>query len=104
MFLISIGTALQTAAPSDSAFVVAWLILGMSSGFLSKATPLLLNEVAYPAHRPVANALYMCGYFLHFGSWIRLGASHPFVRCFVRSLKPVEPWQVSMRLVIPTSL
>lgn len=75
IFLISVGTALQTAAPNDSSFVVARLIVGISSGFFSNAVPLLLNEVAYPAHRPVANALYMCGYYLGatIAAWVTFG-------------------------------
>ncbi|KAJ5732272.1 sugar transporter (hexose transporter) [Penicillium malachiteum] len=61
---VSVGTALQAAAPNDSAFIVARLIVGASSGFLNNAAPLLLNEISYPTHRPVANALFMCGYYL----------------------------------------
>lgn len=73
--LLSVGTAVQAAAPTDSAFIVARLIVGMSSGFLNNAPPLLLNELAYPTHRPVANALFMCGYYLGalIAAWVTFG-------------------------------
>ncbi|EAW16705.1 sugar transporter (hexose transporter [Aspergillus fischeri NRRL 181] len=73
--LLSVGTAVQAAAPTDSAFIVARLIVGMSSGFLNNAAPLLLNELAYPTHRPVANALFMCGYYLGalIAAWVTFG-------------------------------
>lgn len=52
---------------------VAQLIVGARSGFLHNAAPLLLNEISYPTHRPVANALFMCGYYL--GALILLDGS-----------------------------
>ncbi|KAJ5618334.1 sugar transporter (hexose transporter) [Penicillium herquei] len=75
LFLVSVGTALQAAAPNDSAFIVARLIVGASSGFLNNAAPLLLNEISYPTHRPVANALFMCGYYLGalIAAWVTFG-------------------------------
>lgn len=73
--LVAIGTALQTATPNDSAFIVARLIVGISSGFLNNAAPLLLNEIAYPTHRVVANASFMCGYYLGavIAAWVIFG-------------------------------
>lgn len=75
IFLLCIGTALQAASPNDSAFIVARLIVGASSGFLNNAAPLLLNEISYPTHRPVANALFMCGYYLGavIAAWVTFG-------------------------------
>ncbi|KAL2830425.1 general substrate transporter [Aspergillus pseudoustus] len=63
IFLLSVSTALQTAAPSDTAFIIARLIVGASSGFLNNAAP------------PVANALFMCGYYLGalIAAWITFG-------------------------------
>ncbi|CAG7941093.1 unnamed protein product [Penicillium salamii] len=73
--LLAIGTAVQSAAPNDSAFIVARFIVGVSSGFLNNAPPLLLNEIAYPTHRPIANALFMCGYYLGalIVAWVTFG-------------------------------
>lgn len=75
IFFLSVGTALQAAAPNDTAFIVARLIVGTSSGFLNNAAPLLLNEIAYPTHRPVANAFFMCGYYLGavVAAWVTFG-------------------------------
>ncbi|KAL2818725.1 general substrate transporter [Aspergillus cavernicola] len=76
--LLAVGTALQSAAPHDSVFIVARLIVGISSGFLNNAAPLLLNEIAYPTHRPVGNALFMCGYYLGaiLSAWVTFGTRH----------------------------
>ena len=84
--LVAIGTALQTAAPNDSAFIVARLIVGISSGFLNDAAPLLLNEIAYPTHRAVANASFMCGYYLGavIATWVTFGT---------RDMESSWPWR-----------
>ncbi|KAF6802341.1 sugar transporter [Colletotrichum sojae] len=54
---LAAGSALQTAAPNDAAFVVARFIIGCASGFFLSA-PLLITENAYPTHRGVVSALY----------------------------------------------
>ncbi|KAL2669782.1 hypothetical protein Neosp_015227 [[Neocosmospora] mangrovei] len=61
-FLV-LGTALQTAANGDVAFVLARLFLGSASGFFL-SVPLLIAENAYPPQRGVASSLYNCGWYV----------------------------------------
>ncbi|WYZ44525.1 hypothetical protein EsH8_VII_000961 [Colletotrichum jinshuiense] len=61
--LLFAGAAIQTAANSDTPFVVARLLLGFASGFFL-ACPLLLAESAYPTHQTTASSLYMCGWYV----------------------------------------
>ncbi|KAM0548769.1 hypothetical protein ACHAPJ_009765 [Fusarium lateritium] len=68
----AIGVALQTAAQSDSMFIVARLFQGWSQGF-TLSVPLLIAENAYPTHRGVCSALYNCGWY--FGAVIAAWAT-----------------------------
>jgi MFS family permease len=62
--LLILGVALQTAAPTDIAFMMARLFLGGASAFFGATTPLLLNEIAYPTQRGTWNALFMSGWYV----------------------------------------
>ncbi|KAJ5018248.1 hypothetical protein K4K57_005678 [Colletotrichum sp. SAR 10_99] len=59
---LAIGTAVQTAAPNEGAFVAARFIIGCASGFFLSA-PLLITENAYPTHRGVVSSLYNCMWY-----------------------------------------
>ncbi|RSL80985.1 hypothetical protein CEP51_006162 [Fusarium floridanum] len=61
--LLVLGTALQTAANGQVAFVLARLFLGAASAFFV-SVPLLISENAYPSQRGVASSLYNCGWFV----------------------------------------
>ena len=63
IFLVS-GTILQTFAPNPGAFIAARALLGAAAGLYTASAPLLINEIAYPAHRSIAAACYQCGFFL----------------------------------------
>jgi MFS family permease len=58
------GVILQTAAHNDVAFVMARMLLGAASGFYSVGVPLLINEIAYPAHRGIASAMFNTGWYV----------------------------------------
>ncbi|KAL0939877.1 sugar transporter [Colletotrichum truncatum] len=58
-----VGTALQTAAPNQAAFIVARFIMGVSQG-LSVGAPLLIAENAFPTHRGIASSVYNCGWYI----------------------------------------
>lgn len=62
------GSILGVAAPNDTVYIGSRVIIGMSAGWVSNAPPLLLNEIAYPAHRSISSCLFMIGYY--FGSVI----------------------------------
>ncbi|KAL4923783.1 general substrate transporter [Aspergillus undulatus] len=62
--LIIAGSVLGAAAPNDTIFIVSRVLVGMSSGWITNAPPLLLNEIAYPAHRSISSCLFNMGYYV----------------------------------------
>ena len=38
--------------------------VGCASATFASTVPLLINEIAYPTHRGIANALFMCGWYV----------------------------------------
>ncbi|KAL6234310.1 hypothetical protein BDW75DRAFT_231245 [Aspergillus navahoensis] len=66
-----VGSILGAAAPNDTVYIVSRVVTGVSSGVVSNAPPLLLNEIAHPAHRSIS-CLFMIGYYLGaiISSWI----------------------------------
>ncbi|EKG10305.1 Sugar/inositol transporter [Macrophomina phaseolina MS6] len=75
VFFLVLGSVLQTAANNVAAFVLARLLIGVASSWVAASIPILVNEIAYPTHRGIVNALYNCGW--HAGSivaaWICYG-------------------------------
>ncbi|KPM39521.1 hypothetical protein AK830_g7040 [Neonectria ditissima] len=71
---LALGTALQTAANGEVAFVLARLFLGCASGFFL-SVPLLIAENAYPTQRGVASSLYNCGWYVGsvVAAWVTFG-------------------------------
>lgn len=65
LFLI-LGTVLQAAAHNVAAFVAARFFIGVAGSWFGASIPVLINEIAYPTHRGIINALYNCGW--HAGS------------------------------------
>ncbi|PYH44690.1 general substrate transporter [Aspergillus saccharolyticus JOP 1030-1] len=61
---LALGTGLQTAAPNATAFLLARLFLGFASALFGNAVPLLINEIAYPAHRGLLSGLFMSGWYV----------------------------------------
>ena len=61
---LALGVGLQTGSPNDIAFLLARLFLGCASAWFGNSVPCLINEVAYPTHRGVANALFNCGWYV----------------------------------------
>ncbi|TQN64738.1 Lactose permease [Colletotrichum shisoi] len=70
---LAVGSALQTAAPNEAAFVAARFVIGCASGFFLSA-PLLITENAYPTHRGTVSALYNCGWY--FGAVVAAWATY----------------------------
>ncbi|CBF84724.1 hypothetical protein AN8889.2 [Aspergillus nidulans FGSC A4] len=66
------GSILGAAAPNDTVYIVSRAVIGVSSGMVSNAPPLLLNEIAYPAHRSISSCLFMIGYYFGavISSWV----------------------------------
>ncbi|KAJ1337253.1 hexose transporter-like protein [Microdochium nivale] len=63
VFLVS-GSILQGVAPNEPAFIAARGLLGVAAGMFTAGAPLLINEIAFPTHRPIAAACFQCGFYL----------------------------------------
>ncbi|KAL2825839.1 general substrate transporter [Aspergillus cavernicola] len=61
--LLVVGGILGAVAPTATVFIVSRVVIGLSSGWVSNAAPLLMNEIAYPAHRSISSAMFMVGYY-----------------------------------------
>ncbi|KAF6803782.1 sugar transporter [Colletotrichum sojae] len=62
LFLI-LGVVMQTAAQNEKTFTYARLFIGIAASWLGNAAPLLINEIAHPKQRSIANALFMVGWY-----------------------------------------
>jgi MFS family permease len=69
------GIAMQSAAQNEKSFTYARLLIGAGSAFISVAAPVIISEVAFPSHRSIVSALYMCGYYVGgtLSGWVTFG-------------------------------
>ena len=51
-------------AGPEGAFVASRFFVGCAAAWFGNAVPLLINEIAFPTHRGIANALFMCGWYV----------------------------------------
>ncbi|KAL2829409.1 general substrate transporter [Aspergillus cavernicola] len=63
-FFLVTSVILQTVAPNVAAFIAGRLLIGFTSQFYANSAPLLIAETAYPSHRAIVTALYMCGWYV----------------------------------------
>lgn len=70
--VLTIGGILGAVAPNDTTFIVSRVIIGLGSGWVGTAGPLLLNEIAYPDFRSVTSGMFMVGYYVGavIASWV----------------------------------
>ncbi|KAJ5193386.1 general substrate transporter [Penicillium cf. viridicatum] len=70
-----IGAALQSGAQNLEMFVIARGILGCGTVFLRASGSPLITEIAHPAHRPTATAMFNTTYSLGaiFAAWTTFG-------------------------------
>ncbi|KAL3462487.1 general substrate transporter [Aspergillus heterothallicus] len=70
--ILTVGGILGAVAPSDTVFIVSRVVIGLGTGWVSTAGPLLLSEIAYPDFRSVTSALFMVGYYVGavIASWV----------------------------------
>jgi MFS family permease len=61
---VLLGAILQAASHNSAAFLMARFFVGVASAWFGNCVPLLINEIAYPSHRGIANALFMSGYYV----------------------------------------
>ena len=91
VFLV-LGVAV-TAGKHDYNFVLMRFFVGCASAWFSGPVIALINEIAYPPHRGVSNALYNCGW--HLGGTI--GA---FVTFGTRNYQSDWSWRIPTYLQI----
>ncbi|KAM5344109.1 hypothetical protein ACJ41O_012646 [Fusarium nematophilum] len=63
LFLV-LGVGMQAAAQNEKTFTYSRLFIGIASGWLGNSAPVLINEIAYPTHRSIVSALFMCGWYV----------------------------------------
>lgn len=63
-YLFLILGALLALGEHDYYFVLMRFFIGCASAWYSGAVAALINEIAYPTHRGIANALYNCGWYI----------------------------------------
>ncbi|TEA18637.1 Lactose permease [Colletotrichum sidae] len=62
LFLI-LGVGMQSAAQNEVTFTYSRLFVGIAASWLGNSAPLLINEIAHPKQRSIANALFMVGWY-----------------------------------------
>lgn len=62
LFLI-LGVVMQAAAQNEVTFTYSRLFVGIAASWLGNSAPLLINEIAHPKQRSIANALFMVGWY-----------------------------------------
>ncbi|KAK1996230.1 sugar transporter [Colletotrichum falcatum] len=62
LFLV-VGVVMQAAARDEATFTYSRLFIGLAASWLGNSAPLLINEIAHPRQRSVANALFMVGWY-----------------------------------------
>ncbi|KFY85579.1 hypothetical protein V500_08297 [Pseudogymnoascus sp. VKM F-4518 (FW-2643)] len=74
LVFIILGAAIQTAARNVAMFIVARFFIGVSTSWFT-AAPILITEIAYPAHRAKVTALYNCQFYVGslLSAWITFG-------------------------------
>ncbi|KAK0388797.1 hypothetical protein NLU13_5040 [Sarocladium strictum] len=74
VFLVG-GTILQTASHNEASFIAARALLGLAAGWYVSGAPMLINEIAFPTHRPIAAACFQCGFYLGsiVSAWVTFG-------------------------------
>ncbi|KAH7357277.1 general substrate transporter [Rhexocercosporidium sp. MPI-PUGE-AT-0058] len=75
-FSLILGAALQGGAQNLSMFIVARVLLGLATAFISLPSPLLICELAYPTQRGKLTALYNTFFYLGsvFAAWSTYGS------------------------------
>ncbi|KAL4734907.1 major facilitator superfamily domain-containing protein [Aspergillus similis] len=72
---LALAVGLQTAAINPTMFVFVRLFIGASASFTSGSAPILMAETAYPTHRGITTAIFMCGWHvgLFLAAWVTFG-------------------------------
>ncbi|CAG8266216.1 unnamed protein product [Penicillium olsonii] len=94
LFMI-LGVGLQAGSWNANTFIYSRLLIGIAGAWFQCAV-ILVTELAYPSHRSIITAIYMCQYY--FGSslsaWITFGT---------RDIQSVWAWRIPvlMQIALP---
>lgn len=81
---------------SQASFILSRFFVGCASACFFSSVPLLINEIAYPTHRGIANALFMCGWYVG-------GTIAAFITFGTRYVEGNMAWRIPsiLQLLIP---
>ncbi|CAI7676847.1 unnamed protein product [Penicillium palitans] len=92
---IVLGVGLQAAAQNPNTFIYSRLVIGIASAWFQCAV-ILVTEIAYPSHRSLVTAIYMCQYYVgsSLSAWISFG---------MRNVQSSWAWRlpVLMQIALP---
>lgn len=73
-FWLALGVGLQVGAPNAKMFVASRMFVGIAGAWFQAAV-ILVTEIAYPSHRSLVTAIYMCQYYAGslLSAWIAFG-------------------------------
>jgi len=93
--LLFLGVALL-AGRRQTTFMLSRLFVGSASAWFGSTAPLLIAETAFPPHRGVASAMYMCGW--HVG-----GIVAGFTTLGTRNVRGGWAWEIPavLQLLLP---
>lgn len=60
---LALGVGL-CGSDNEVGFLMSRFFVGCASATFASTVPLLINEIAYPTHRGIVNALFMCGWYV----------------------------------------
>jgi MFS family permease len=93
---IVLGVGLQAAAPNANTFIYSRLLIGIASAWFQCAV-ILVTEIAYPSHRSLVTAIYMCQYYVgsSLSAWVSFG---------MRNVQSSWSWRVPVLIQIALPL
>ncbi|KAF7517504.1 hypothetical protein PCG10_001182 [Penicillium crustosum] len=94
IFIVA-GVGLQAAAQNPNTFIYSRLLIGIASAWFQCGV-ILVTEIAYPSHRSLVTAIYMCQYYVGslLSAWISFG---------MRNVQSSWSWRlpVLMQIALP---
>ncbi|KAL1590877.1 hypothetical protein WHR41_00150 [Cladosporium halotolerans] len=93
--LLIIGVGL-VGSDSEAGFILSRFFVGCASACFLSSVPLLMNEIAYPTHRGIVSALFMCGWYVG-------GTLAAFITFGTRNIEGNMAWRIPsiLQILIP---
>lgn len=73
-FWLALGVGLQLGAVNPNMFIASRMFVGIAGAWF-QASVILVTEIAYPSHRSLVTAIYMCQYYAGslLSAWLAFG-------------------------------